>query len=117
VVDVEAAEFFFQCGLRFGAVGGKGGAIFFGAEVEFTDFAGLGIFEHQATERGQGVFVGVVDLDGHHVVPALGAVQGGVGEGVEEIGNHNHHRAPPKSFLQMLQCVAQVAGAMGGGVM
>ena len=117
VVDVEAAEFFDQCGLSFGAVGGEGFAVGFGAEVEFADFAGLGVFEHQAAERGQGVFVRIVDLDGHHVVSALGAVQGGVGEGIEEIGNHNHHRAAPKSFLQVLQCVAQIAGAMGGGVM
>ena len=117
VVDVEATEFFDEFSLDFGAVGGEGFAIFFGAEVEFADFAGLGVFEHQTAERGQGVFVRVVDLDGHHIVPALGAVQGGVGEGIEEIRNHNHHRASAEGFLQMLQCVAQIAGAMGGGVM
>lgn len=100
-----------------GTVGGEGGAIGFGAEVQFADFAGLGVFQYQTAEWRQSVFVRVVYLDGHYIVPELGTVQGGMGEGIEEIGNQNHHRAAAESFLQMLQRVAQIAGAMGGGVM
>ena len=68
-----------------GAVSGEGGAVGFGAEVEFANFAGLGVFEYQTAEWRQGVFVRVVDLDGHYIVPELGSVQGGMGEGIEEI--------------------------------
>ena len=85
-----------------GAVGSEGGTVGFGAEVELADFAGLGVFKNQTAERGQGVFVWVVDLDGHHIVPELGAVQGGMGKRIEEIGNQNHHRAAAESLLQML---------------
>ncbi len=85
-----------------GTVGGEGGTVGFGAEVQLADFAGLGVFEHQTAERGEGVFVRVVDLDGHHIVPVLGAVQGGMGKGIEEIRNQNHHRAAAESLLQML---------------
>ena len=55
------------------------------AGVDFDHLAGLGVFEYQTAERRQGVFVRVVDLDGHYIVPELGAVQGGMGEGIEEI--------------------------------
>ena len=66
-------------------MGGEGGAIGFGAEVQFADFAGLGVFQYQTAEWRQSVFVRVVYLDGHYIVPELGTVQGGMGEGIEEI--------------------------------
>ena len=88
MIDAQPVELLLQFILRLGAVAEEGVEFLLAAQGHFADLAGLGILQRHPAEGGQLFLMWVGDLDGHHIVPAAGLLQGGDGEGVEEIDSN-----------------------------